>query len=58
MAPPKTCGSTTARLDHPNTDETEKSDLKSNFRKMIAAIKAEVKNSLKELKGKKNKKLK
>lgn len=56
MAAVKTCGSTTTRLDHPNTDEAEGNDFKSNFRKMIEALKEKVKNFLIEVKGKTNEK--
>ena len=31
MAPPETSGSTTAKLEHPKTDEEEEKDLKNKF---------------------------
>ena len=45
--PIKTSGPTTARLEHPNTDEAEENDLKNNFRRMFEALKEEMKPSLK-----------
>ena len=42
--PPETSGSTTARPEHPNTDEAEENNLKNNFMKMVE----EIKDSLKE----------
>ena len=57
MAIPKTSGSTTAKLGHPNADETEEYHLKNNFMEMIEALKEEMKNSLKEMEERTNKKL-
>ena len=46
-------GSTTARPEHPNTNEAEK----NNFIKMIKVLKKEMEKSLKEVEEKTNKKL-
>lgn len=54
--PPKTSGSTRARLDHHNPDETEENYLKNDFRKKSEDLKEEMKNSIK-VEEKKNKKL-
>ena len=56
-APPETSDSTVARPKHPNTDEAEENDIKNNFMKMIETLKEEMKNSLKEMEEKTNKKL-
>ena len=55
--PTKTSGPTTARLEHPNIDEGEETDLKNDFRRMFEALKEKMKNSLQEMKEKTNKKL-
>ena len=48
---------TTARLEHPNTDEAKENDLKNNFRRMFEALKEEMRNSVIEMEEKTNKKL-
>ena len=45
------------RLDHPNPEKAEENDIKCNFMKMMEAFKEEMKNSLKEIEEKTNKKL-
>ncbi|XP_059108386.1 uncharacterized protein LOC131901160 isoform X1 [Peromyscus eremicus] len=47
---------TPARPEHPNTEETEEIDLKNDLKKMLEIFKEEMKNSLKELEEKSNKK--
>lgn len=55
MEPPETSGSTSARTEHPNADETEKKkNLKNNFTKMKDALKEEMRNFLKEVEEKTN----
>ena len=44
-------------LDHSNSEEAEENDLNYNFMKMMKAFKEEIKNSLKEMEEKTNKKL-
>ena len=44
------------RLDHPNSEETEKNGFIYNFMRMIVTLKEEVKNSLKEIEEKIDKK--
>ena len=56
MAMPEPSGPTTGRPEHPNPEEAEENDLKYNFMKMIATLKGEMKNSLKEME-KKDKKI-
>ena len=57
MGQPKTSDSKIARLEHPNTDEAEESYHKNNFRKMFETLKEGMKNSLKEVEEKTNKKI-
>ena len=48
----------TGRLEHPNPEEVEEMDFKRNLMKMMETLKQEVKNSLKEMEEKTNKKKK
>ena len=48
---------TTARPEQPNMDEPEENDLKNNFKRMFEILKDEMRNSLKEMEKKTNKKL-
>ena len=48
---------TTARLEQPNIDEAEENDLKNNFKRKFETLKDEMRNSLKEMEEKTNKKL-
>ena len=57
MVTPELSGHTTGKLDHPNPEEAEENDFKCNFMKMMETFKEEVKNSLKEMEEKTNKKL-
>ena len=57
MTPVKTKDPTTARLEQSNIDEAEENDLKNNFRRIFETLKEEMRNSLKEMKEKTNKKL-
>lgn len=57
MTAPQLSGSTT-RPELPNIDDEEENNLKDNFMKMIEAFKQEMKNPLKEIEQKMNKKLK
>ena len=57
MTPVKTSGLTTARLEQPNIDEIEENDLKYIFRRMFETLIEEMRNSLKEMEEKTNKKL-
>ena len=57
MTPVKFRDPTTARLEQPNIDEVEENDLKNNFRRMFETLKEEMRNSLKEMEEKTNKKL-
>ena len=45
------------RLEHPNQKEVEEIDFRCNTMKMLETIKQDVKNSLKEMDEKTNKKL-
>ena len=56
MTPTKNNGSISARLEHLNVDEAGENDLKNNFRRMFEALKEEMKNSPKEMEGKKTNK--
>ena len=56
MVTPEPSGYTTGRPDHPNPEETEENVLKYNFMKLIEILKDEMKNSLKEMEEKTNKK--
>ena len=56
MAPPEPSGPTTGRPEHPNPEAAEESDLHYNFMKKIATLEEEMKNSLKEMEEKKQKK--
>ena len=49
MTTPEISDSTPARPEHPNTDDAEEKDLKSNFIKMMEAFKEEINDSLKEM---------
>ena len=51
-APLEISGATTARPEHPNTDEVEENKLKNNFMMIIEVLKEEIKNSLKEMEKK------
>ena len=55
--PVKPKEATIARLEQPNIDEAEENDLKNNFRRMFEILKEEMRNSLKEMEEKTNKKL-
>ncbi|CAO2638382.1 LINE-1 retrotransposable element ORF1 protein [Lemmus lemmus] len=57
MATPESSGHTTRRLDHPNPEEVEGNNSKCNFMKIMETFKEEVRNSLKEMEDKTNKKL-
>ena len=57
MITPEPSGHTTERLDHPNPEEAEENDFKCNFMKMMETFKEEMKNSLKEMEEKTNKKI-
>ena len=57
MTPTNTGGSTTAKLEHPNIDESEENDLTSNFWRMFETLKEEMKNPCTEMEEKTNKKL-
>lgn len=57
MPPPEPRGPTTARPEPPNAEEAEENNLKNNFMKTIEALKEEMKNFLKEIEEKRNKKL-
>ena len=46
-----------ARPEHPNTDKAEENNHKNNFIKIIEAFIKEMRNSLKEVEEKTNKKL-
>lgn len=54
MEPPGSSGSTSARTEHPNADETGKKHLKNNFMKMKDPLKVEMRNFLKEVEEKTN----
>ena len=56
MVIPEPRGNTIGRLDHPIPEEIEANDFKYNFMKMMETFKEEIKNSLKEMKEKTNKK--
>ncbi|KAL6067280.1 hypothetical protein STEG23_006118 [Scotinomys teguina] len=56
MAPSEPC-SVSAISEHPNAEEAEAIDLKNDFKKMTEVFKEEMKNSLKEIKEKTNKKV-
>ena len=45
---------TTARLEQPNMDEGDETDLQNNFRRMFETLKKEMRNSLKEMEEKTN----
>ena len=49
---------TTARPEQPNMDEQEENDRKNNFKTMFEILKDEMRNFLKEIEEKTNKKLK
>ena len=57
MTPVKPKDPTTARHEKPNIDEAEENYLKNNFRRMFRTLKEEMRNSLKEMEEKTNKKL-
>ena len=57
MITPEPRGHATGELDHSKPEEAEEYDLKFNFMQMIEALKEEMKNSLKEMEEKTNKKL-
>ena len=57
MVIPEPSWHTTRWLDQPNPEEVEDNDTKINFMKMMETFKEEVKNSLKEMEEKTNKKL-
>ncbi|CAH7300164.1 AC109844.1 [Phodopus roborovskii] len=54
MAPAESRDSIQARSEHPNTDEAEENDLKSNFMKIMEDFKEDVRKSLKEMEEKTN----
>ena len=56
MTPKKTSDSTTAKHEQLNIDEAEENDLQNNFGRMFEALKEEMKNFLKEMEEKTNKK--
>ena len=57
MVQPEPNRCTTGRLDHPNPEDIEENDFKGYLMKMMETFKEEVKNSLKEMEEKTNKKL-
>ena len=57
MVTPETSDHITGRLDYPNSEEAEENNFKHNFMKMMETFKEEMKNSLKEMEEKTNKKL-
>ena len=57
MVTPEPSRHTTGRLDHTNPQKVEENDFKCNSTKMMETFKEEVKNSLKEMEEKTNKKL-
>ena len=57
IAIPEPNGPTTGRHEHPNPQKAEENDFKYNFMKMIQSLREEMKNSLKEMEEKTNKKL-
>ena len=57
MTTPESSDSSTRRLEHPNPEEVEEIDFKCNLMKMMETLKQEVKNSLKEMEEKTNKRL-
>ena len=48
---------TTARLEQPIIDQAVENDLKNNFRRLFETLKEEMRNYLKEMEEKTNKKL-
>ena len=57
MITPEPRGHATGELDHSKPEEAEEYDLKFNFMQMIEALKEEIKNFLKEMEEKTNKKV-
>ena len=57
MTPPESRDSTPASHDHPNTEETEESNLKINFMEMTENLKEEVRKSFREMEEKTNQKM-
>ena len=53
---PESSEHTTGRLEYPNPEEVEEIDFKRNIMKVIESLKQDVKNSLKEMDEKNNKK--
>ena len=53
---PESSEHTTGRLEYPNPEEVEEIDFKHNIMKVIESLKQDVKNSLKEMDEKNNKK--
>ena len=56
MKTPEPSKHTTGRLEHPNPEEVEEIDFKCNIMNVIESLKQDVKNSLKEMDEKNNKK--
>ena len=57
MITPESNEHTTGRLEHTNPEEVEEINFKRNLVKMMETLQQEVKNSLKEMEEKTNKKL-
>ena len=57
MATPESSGHTTGIPEHPTPADAEENNLKYNLMKMVETLKEEMKNSLKEMEEKTNKKL-
>ena len=57
MTTPESSKHETGRLEHPNPEEVEEINFKYNTMKVIETLKPDVRNSLKEMKEKTNKKL-
>lgn len=49
IAPPKSSDPTTKRPEHLNVTEAQEYDFKNNCKKMIEALREEMKNCLKEI---------
>ena len=56
MITPESSEHTTVKLEHSNTEEVEEIDFKHNIMKVVESLKQDVKNSLKEMDEKNNKK--
>ncbi|MGE9804195.1 hypothetical protein ACQP3L_26655 [Escherichia coli] len=58
MTPPEPRDSTTpARHEHPNTEETNESNLKNNFMQMIENLREEIRKSFREMEETMNQKM-